>query len=135
MSEINVRISVFLQSILDECNLIFQLNERVPVDRNLGKTIEDTMLFRSIAVSEQRIGEAASQIMKLSNGKVVELYPAIPWHEIRGLRNHFVHDYLSFDESIIINTALDDIPSLYPLIKKFLDDLNGGGCDIGKLIL
>lgn len=117
-----IRIVSFLHSIIEECNLISEFVKMIPSDRNLGNSISDTMLFRAIAVSEQRIGEAASQIYNLSEGRIVEQYPDIPWKEMRGLRNHFVHEYLSIDESSIINTAIDDIPVLKPLVLRMLVD-------------
>ena len=129
-----LRITAFLKSMIEECELIFQFNEKVPEDRNLGKSIEDTMLFRAIAVSEQRIGEASAQIMNLTDGKIAQLYPAIPWKDIKGLRNHFVHEYLSIDEAIIINTAIDDIPALYPMLRNLLIDIEAEDCNLEKLI-
>lgn len=122
MCNSTTRIKSFLKSIIDECDLLSVFVTMIPEDRNLGNSISDTMLFRSIAVSEQRIGEAATQIDKLSNGQVAQRYPSIPWREMRALRNHFVHEYLSIDESSIINTAIDDIPSIKPQIQQILDD-------------
>ena len=125
-----MRIETFLKSMLEECELVFKFNEKIPQDRNLGKSIDGTMLFRAIAVSEQRIGEAAAQILSISEGRIAEVCPSIPWKEIRGLRNHFVHEYLSIDESIIINTSLDEIPALYPKIKKLLYEFEVGNIDL-----
>jgi len=118
------RIRTFLESIIEECDLLAEFVKMIPEDRYLGGSITHTMLLRAIAVSEQRIGEAATQVMNLSNGTMAERYPALPWKEMRSLRNHVVHEYLSIDESIIVNTAIDDIPSIKPLILEILSDMD-----------
>jgi len=118
------RIRTFLESIIEECDLLAEFVKMIPEDRYLGGSITHTMLLRAVAVSEQRIGEAATQVMNLSNGAMAERYPSLPWKEMRSLRNHVVHEYLSIDESIIVNTAIDDIPAIKPLVLEILSDMD-----------
>lgn len=40
------------------------------------------------------IGEAASRIHKQAPELMAE-HPSLPWHEIRGMRNRMIHNYLT----------------------------------------
>ena len=54
------------------------------------------------------IGEAAS---KVSDATREEL-PAIPWHEVVGMRNRLVHGYASVDHDVVWAVITADLPAL-----------------------
>ena len=54
------------------------------------------------------IGEIASRVSAAGR----DASPSIPWHEIRGMRNRLVHDYLGVDVDEVWRTATTDIPEL-----------------------
>lgn len=45
----------------------------------------------------------------------------MPWGMIRGMRNWLAHAYAETDESIIWETAINDIPSLLIFCNKMID--------------
>ena len=64
------------------------------------------------------IGEATK---KLSNSLKVE-HPEVPWRDMAGLRDKVAHDYFGVDLEVVWDTAIDDTPSLKPLIMKILNE-------------
>jgi uncharacterized protein with HEPN domain len=63
----------------------------------------------SISMKLFQIGELAGSLeddFKEASSAIV------PWDEIRGMRNHFAHGYMTMSESIIWKTATIDIPAL-----------------------
>lgn len=63
------------------------------------------------------IGEAAGHVPP----EIVARYPAIPWPEMRGLRNIVVHEYTRVDNSVIWRTATQHLPPLVPLLRDILE--------------
>lgn len=41
-----------------------------------------------------------------------DLYTNIPWHNIVGLRNKIIHNYLGISQRIIYDICMNDIPEL-----------------------
>jgi uncharacterized protein with HEPN domain len=54
------------------------------------------------------IGEA---IIHLEN-RFGEFYPEIPWKDIRGMRNHLIHEYWDINLEDVWQTVIEDIPEL-----------------------
>lgn len=46
--------------------------------------------------------------------------PGIPWHEIRGMRNRLVHDYLGTDVDEVWRTVSVDLPKLEEVLARML---------------
>ena len=53
-----------------------------------------------------QIGELAKRLSE----NILEATKVIPWKQVKGMRDFFVHDYLSMDKEIIWNTLLVNIP-------------------------
>jgi uncharacterized protein with HEPN domain len=64
----------------------------------------------------QVLGEAARHISPAFQ----EAHSEIPWHEILGMRNRIVHDYMSVDEDIVWEVVQQDLPSLVAALGKIL---------------
>jgi len=60
------------------------------------------------AFNLMQIGEATT---KLSNA-FTDQHPDIPWDDIKGLRQHVVHNYEGIDHTVVWETIIDDIPQL-----------------------
>jgi uncharacterized protein with HEPN domain len=71
----------------------------------------------------QIIGEAAKGISEEVRG----LAPAIPWHQISGMRNVLVHGYFEIDTDLVWDTATRDVPALKPVIEQLLKALDPAG--------
>jgi uncharacterized protein with HEPN domain len=46
---------------------------------------------------------------------------SIPWEEIIGLRNRFIHEYFGIDLEIIYQIVQDELPSLKSSIQALLN--------------
>ena len=47
-------------------------------------------------------------------------FPAVPWHEMRGMRNRLAHDYLGIDIDEVWRTVVSDLPMLERTLKLAL---------------
>jgi uncharacterized protein with HEPN domain len=54
------------------------------------------------------IGEAANSLMP----DIEEIYPEIPWIDVRGMRNVVIHEYFKVNLVIIWQTIKDDLAPL-----------------------
>jgi len=64
------------------------------------------------------IGEAAGRIAP----EVQKEFPAIPFREIRGMRNIIAHDYGEVDLERVWITANEDVPVLLETLRKLLPE-------------
>jgi uncharacterized protein with HEPN domain len=64
-------------------------------------------IVRTIAV----IGEAANRIQKVAPKFVAE-HPALPWSQMRGIRNKVIHDYFDVAWDVVWETVKVDLPPL-----------------------
>jgi uncharacterized protein with HEPN domain len=69
------------------------------------------------------IGELVKKIDKITGQSLLKNYPAIPWREIKGMRNIVVHDYFNIDAEEIFNTCKEDIPKLAEAVGNIISDL------------
>ncbi|MCD7764824.1 MAG: DUF86 domain-containing protein [Lachnospiraceae bacterium] len=80
--------------------------------------INDRAYMNAVCMSVLQIGELANG---LSEEFREETKGQMPWGMIRGMRNWLAHAYSSMDESIIWETATNDIPSLLEFCEKQLE--------------
>lgn len=62
------------------------------------------------------VGEAAGRL----STRFREENPAIPWAEIRGMRNRMIHRYDDIDVDIVWETVTRDIPRLIPQLESLV---------------
>jgi uncharacterized protein with HEPN domain len=65
------------------------------------------------------IGEAANRIQKVAPKFVAE-HPALPWSQMRGIRNKVIHDYFDVAWDVVWETAKIDLPPLLQQVKSLL---------------
>ncbi len=68
------------------------------------------------------IGEAAANLPD----EILARWPEVPWNRVRGLRNLLAHEYSGVDVSILWQTIHEDLPALYPLLRKILASPESG---------
>jgi uncharacterized protein with HEPN domain len=68
----------------------------------------------------QIIGEAA----RATPEEIRALAPAIPWHQIAGMRNVLVHGYFEIDIDLVWDAVTRDVPALKPAIERLLEILD-----------
>lgn len=75
-----------------------------------GDFIQDDKTIAACVFNLSQIGE----LVKVVEEGVKERYPAVPWHQLRGLRNRIVHDY----EGVQIFDVWDVIERSLPGIER-----------------
>ena len=52
-----------------------------------------------------------------------DAHPEIPWKKIAGLRDVVIHDYAGMDWRTVWNIVESDLPKLYRVIERMLNEL------------
>jgi uncharacterized protein with HEPN domain len=77
---------------------------------------QDTKTVKAIVWNLVIIGEA----VRLIPTHVETAYPAVPWSQLRGMRNHIVHGYDQVDLEIVWGVVVNELPSLVPAFEQIL---------------
>ena len=80
--------------------------------------VEDEKTVYAVTRAIEIIGEAARKIPI----DIRDTYPEIPWREIIGTRDKFIHDYFGIHLSVIWRTMQEDLPILVKQLKNMLND-------------
>lgn len=109
----------------------FRLEDMVKSARKIMEYVEG-LTFEDFASDEKTfdavirqliiLGEAASHVPD----KLSCCAPAIPWSEIRGIRNIIVHEYFGVNIEIIWNTATNNIKELLPMLESLQRQVANG---------
>lgn len=88
--------------------------------RRLGElalTGEDAFLssWRDQEAAQMLIVKLAEAVDRLPE-PVLRRWPAVPWREIRGMRNRLVHAYHASDPRVLWSTVSIDAPALLELL-------------------
>jgi uncharacterized protein with HEPN domain len=77
------------------------------------------MVVDAVVRNLEVIGEASSQIPD----DLKDMYPEVPWYQMKGLRNIIAHEYFGVRLITIWETSQKDLPKLTLLIEKLLSEL------------
>lgn len=110
----NTRDEVVLKKIIQYSDEISETISRFNL--TLESFTEDFVARNAISMCILQIGELVG---KLSDGFKVE-NNAMPWREIKAMRNIAAHNYGEIDIDILWETATCDIPDLKEYCKKFI---------------
>ena len=75
-------------------------------------------IFYLVAV----VGEAASKC----DPETLRQYPGILWHQVRGTRNHLVHDYYKVNLLTVYEIVVEHLPVLIAALDTITDNSQGG---------
>lgn len=81
------------------------------------------MKLDSICMKLTAIGESIKNLDKITNKELLVQYPEIPWKNVMGIRDIIVHHYFDVDADEIFRICMEDVPTLYKVIIKMMDDL------------
>lgn len=79
---------------------------------NFDQWQKDIKTIDAVIRNLEIIGEAANHIPP----EIQTLYPDIPWHKMRGIRNILVHEYFGVDTEVLWRTTQEDLPGLRVLL-------------------
>ncbi len=88
----------------------------------LDKVKADPLYRNALAMSILQIGELVNV---LSDGFKTTNNHAVPWHEIKRMRDKAAHHYGSFDAEILWETAVNDITPLKTFCQQYIEALQG----------
>ena len=71
----------------------------------------------------EAIGESFRNLDKLTDYKLLPLYPSIEWKAVKGVRDVIAHRYFDIDAYEIFNIIDNDIDSIYEATLYFMDIL------------
>jgi len=72
----------------------------------------DRMLLFALVRAIEIIGEAASRVSPETRA----IAPRVPWVQITDMRNRLIHAYFDIDPDVLWRTAIEEVPSLLPLL-------------------
>ena len=76
-------------------------------------------IFYLVAV----VGEAVS---KSDVGALLQQFPTIPWHEVRGARNRLVHGYYHIRMDLVYEIVVEHLPLLISALETTTYNSQGG---------
>ena len=80
----------------------------------------DVRTLRAVELDFIIIGEAANQVPD----DIQELYPEVPWHLMKTMRNRLVHVYFSVDPVLVWDTVQNDLPNLVVTLQAIINEKN-----------
>lgn len=100
--------SYYLSKIIVDLEFIIEhTKDKNQVNIENDAVLVDSIMFRLIQISEN--SDKLTPSFK-------ETMTALPWRDIKGMRNKIVHNYGSVDMSIIYNTVKFDIPHMLDIL-------------------
>ena len=119
--------SLALDILYDIQTAIERLQERTRkihhIDDFLGSS-DGMVLLDATCMLLIAIGESLKNLDKVTNGELLPTYPAIPWKQVKGLRDIISHHYFDVDADQILWIVTNEIDPLEKAIKHFIDELS-----------
>jgi uncharacterized protein with HEPN domain len=100
---------LYFEDILNSCNKVLRYTEGITYDQ----FFEDELRFDAVLRNLQIIGEAIKQVPTETRN----LYPAVEWRKIAGLRDILAHAYFSLENETIWDIVQNKVPILQEQIE------------------
>ncbi len=112
-----VRFKDYLGHMLDATHLALSYVEGLSKD----DFIADRKTQQAVLLNLMIIGEAASQLGNECED-FVSRHPAIPWREMRGMRNRLAHGYFEVNLDVVWETIRTSLPELEQKLKAIKEN-------------
>jgi len=123
------RIASYLQSAIEEIELVGEMSKPIQTPDDFGQSMTGMTIFRACGMSLQYITENFTKIRNLTKESFFSSYKQVPWKSVFGMRNFLVHEYAEVDDEAIFRTIKKDLPVLKEVSENILRDLNSGKLD------
>lgn len=80
--------------------------------------LNSQMIIDAVVRNLEIIGEAAGNVPY----ELKDKYNAIPWLEMKALRNVLIHEYFGVNTEILWNIVMRDIPVLKEMVLKLIQE-------------
>ena len=74
----------------------------------------------SISAGDKEVGEGVKQIDRLTQSRLLNERPEIPWQDVIGIRNHIAHGYFDIDGDIVFDVIKNNLDDLLAAINYFI---------------
>ena len=119
--------SLALDILYDIQSAIEKLQERTKrvynVDDFLGSS-DGMILLDATCMLLIAIGESLKNHDKVTQGELLPTYPAIPWKQVKGLRDIISHHYFDIDADQIFWIVNNEVAPLKRAIDHFIEELS-----------
>ncbi|MFQ6107205.1 MAG: DUF86 domain-containing protein [Thermoplasmata archaeon] len=105
----------YVDDILDSMDAIEEFVEGMSFD----DFEKDRKTIYAVVRAIEIIGEAAKKVPDSVRTK----HPDIPWKDMAGMRDKVIHEYFGVDLEIVWETVSRHIPTIKPLMKAVLKDV------------
>jgi uncharacterized protein with HEPN domain len=82
------------------------------------------ILLNAVCMKLIVVGEEVKGLDRRTGGKLLKLYPSVPWKEVTGLRDIIAHHYFDVDAGEIFTVVKTDLPPLSEVIHQMAADLS-----------
>lgn len=123
------RVAVYLQTSIEEMDLIEKMSEPIEKPEDFGINLSGLTIFRACSMSLQYVTENFIKIKNLTSEAFFSKYKEVPWKSVFGMRNFLAHEYADVDDTAIFKTIKKDLPILKDVAKAILSDLKNGILD------
>jgi len=103
-----------LEDILEQSNEILDFADGLDFEAFCA----DTKTIKAVLYDLAVIGEAARSLLP----DILDIYPELPWEEMRSLRNLAIHEYFRISVPVIWQTIREDLPILIEQIQGLIDE-------------
>lgn len=119
--------SLALDILYDIQSAIERLQERTEsihdTDDFLGSS-QGMILLDATCMLLIAIGEGLKSLDKVTEGKLLPTYPAIPWKQVKGMRDIISHHYFDVDPAQVLWIVMNEINPLKTAINHFVEELS-----------
>jgi uncharacterized protein with HEPN domain len=88
-----------------------------------GKTLEELLNDWQATAALERFIEIVGETVKRLPAELRDRYPAVPWKEIVGTRDHLSHGYDDVDYQVLWDAVNNDMPKLLATVEQMMTDL------------
>jgi uncharacterized protein with HEPN domain len=88
-----------------------------------GKTLEELLDDWQATAALERFIEIVGEAVKRLPAELRSRYPAVPWKEIAGTRDHLSHGYDDVDYQVLWDAVKSDVPKLLATVEQMLSEL------------